>query len=42
MNNNMDGFGLYKWPNGSSYEGQYSEDLRHGTGTFTWSDGRKY
>ncbi len=28
-----DGFGIYRWPNGTSYRGQWKNDLRNGRGT---------
>ena len=31
--------GVQVWPDGSSYEGVFSGDLRHGQGTQSWQDG---
>ena len=36
------GKGMYKWLDGSSYEGDFDEDLRHGVGHFKWSNGESY
>lgn len=30
------------WPDGASYEGDYVEGKKHGTGRFTWADGSTY
>lgn len=32
----MDGKGLFIWPDGRSYEGEYKDDKKHGQGLFTW------
>jgi len=32
----MDGKGLFIWPDGRSYEGEYKDDKKHGIGLFTW------
>lgn len=40
--NNMHGRGLYKWPDGRSYDGEYCDDKKHGYGQYTWADGRQY
>merc|ERR1712217_105219 len=34
--------GKMEWPDGSTYEGGYTKDLKHGEGTLTWPDGRVY
>ena len=34
--------GVYFWPDGRIYEGQYSEDKKQGFGVYTWADGRRY
>lgn len=38
----MDGKGVFSWPDGRKYEGDYLEDKKHGLGTFCWPDGRRY
>lgn len=38
----MDGRGVYCWPDGRRYEGQYLKDRKHGFGVYSWADGRKY
>ena len=37
--NTLSGSGRYYWPDGSSYEGQVKNSLRHGHGTFTAAAG---
>ena len=32
----MEGKGLFEWLDGRKYEGEYSDDKKHGYGTFTW------
>lgn len=32
----MDGYGIFNWPDGRSYEGEYSDDKKHGKGLFKW------
>ena len=36
------GKGIYKWHDGSTYEGDFEEDLRHGSGHFGWTNGESY
>merc|ERR1712032_304546 len=36
------GYGLYSWPNGRSYRGQYRNDQAWGFGTFSFPDGSRY
>ena len=36
------GKGVYKWLDGSTYEGDFKKDLRHGNGLFKWSNGESY
>ena len=38
----MEGFGVFTWPDGRKYEGEYMNDKKEGTGVFSWPDGRKY
>ena len=40
--NIRNGFGVCDWPNGDSYQGQWSNGLFHQFGTYTYKDGRKY
>jgi len=32
----MDGKGVFVWPDGRSYNGEYKEDKKHGRGLFAW------
>lgn len=32
----MDGEGIFKWPDGRKYEGQYKDDKKEGYGIFEW------
>ena len=34
------GQGVYSHPAGYRYEGEFTNDMRHGHGTVTWPDGR--
>lgn len=34
--NKMNGKGVFKWPNGMKYEGEYEMDKMNGIGTLTW------
>ena len=36
------GKGFYVWHDGSTYEGDFMDDLRHGNGLFNWSNGESY
>lgn len=36
------GFGIYRWKDGSIFEGDYANDLRHGNGRFLWANGESY
>jgi hypothetical protein len=38
----MEGYGIYKWQDGRSYQGQYKDDKKHGFGIYIWADNRKY
>ena len=35
----MDGRGVFSWPDGRKYEGEYVKDLKEGVGRFVWPDG---
>lgn len=36
------GSGIYRWLDGSTYDGEYADDLRHGSGRFLWVNGESY
>ena len=36
----MHGKGIYKWPDGNEYEGDYINNIKEGEGIFKWKDGR--
>ena len=38
----MNGKGVFEWPDGRKYEGEYKNDKKEGHGVFTWPDGRQY
>ena len=38
----MEGSGIFTWPDGRRYEGEYKDDKKEGEGVFYWPDGRKY
>lgn len=38
----MEGKGVYTWPTGKVYEGDFKNDKKEGFGKFTWPDGRVY
>lgn len=38
----MHGKGVYKWPDGKKYTGDFVNDKKHGEGTFEWENGDKY
>lgn len=42
MNNKMEGSGIFTWPDGRKYDGEYIDDKKEGNGIFYWPDGRKY
>ena len=35
----MEGKGIYSWPDGSEYNGEYKNNIREGEGTFKWANG---
>ena len=36
------GQGIYTYPDGLQYKGEWKEGRKHGQGTFTFADGRRY
>lgn len=38
----MEGKGVFEWPDGRKYDGEYFDDKKEGMGTFYWPDQRKY
>ena len=36
----MHGRGIYKWPDGGEYEGEYIHNIKEGQGVFKWASGR--
>tara|TARA_B110000305_G_C19040809_1_gene448099 strand:- start:216 stop:365 length:150 start_codon:yes stop_codon:yes gene_type:complete len=38
----MHGNGMFTWPDGRKYQGQYLNDHKQGQGMFEWPNGRKY
>lgn len=38
----MHGKGVFVWPDGRKYEGDYLNDKKHGFGIFQFKDGRLY
>jgi len=38
----MDGVGIYEWPDGKKYLGNYSKGLKHGHGVYRSNDGKLY
>ena len=38
----MEGKGVFIWPNGRRYTGEYKNDLKDGYGEFEWEDKRMY
>ncbi len=38
----MHGRGIFKWPDGRVYDGDYAHDKKHGFGRVCWPDGREY
>lgn len=40
--NTSQGYGIYTWPNGDVFMGQWVDGVRHGGGIFRSADGREY
>ena len=38
----MHGKGLYKWPDGGEYYGDYVNNIKEGFGVFKWTNGKTY
>jgi hypothetical protein len=38
----MHGKGLFKFPDGRHYDGEYKTNKKHGYGIFTWPSKRQY
>ena len=38
----MHGQGIYTWPDGRIYDGEYANDVKDGFGIYRWADGRVY
>jgi len=38
----MEGYGIYIWADGWTYEGEWKQNKMAGHGTYTWPDGIKY
>ena len=38
----MEVFGIFAWPDGRCYAGQYLNDQKHGYGTFSWPNGSQF
>ena len=38
----MHGKGLYKWPDGGEYYGDYVNNIKEGYGRFKWNNGKIY
>ena len=34
--------GIFTWPNGDTYEGEYKDDIRNGFGIYKYKDGNRY
>ena len=37
----MNGSGIYTFPDGATFDGQWKDDLKHGNGVYTYADGFK-
>lgn len=42
MENKRNGYGIYCYINGDTYEGEWRDHVRHGKGTYICKDGTKY
>jgi len=42
LQNSMQGYGGYEWPDGSRYKGMWVENMMHGKGVMHHSDGTVY
>jgi hypothetical protein len=38
----MNGIGVFTWPDGRLYKGNYVDDKKEGWGKFVWQNGRVY
>jgi hypothetical protein len=38
----MDGLGMQRWRDGTTYQGGFTNGRKHGKGVFSWPDGNKY
>ena len=38
----MNGQGVFEWPDGKVYNGDFLNDRKQGFGTLCWPDNRKY
>jgi hypothetical protein len=38
----MEGLGIFTWPDGRKYDGEYVNDLKEGYGIFDWPSGKRY
>ncbi len=38
----MEGHGVFDWPDGRKYIGQFVNDKKEGNGMYLWPDGRKF
>jgi len=42
VNDKFEGFGVYRYRNGTKYAGQFRASRRNGKGTYTWPDGATF
>lgn len=38
----MNGKGVFNWPSGAVYQGEYLKGIKHGYGKMMWSTGKVY